>query len=361
MGADPVDRARAVRPGEELDIGRLDAALREKIPGLAGPITVEQFPSGHSNLTYLLHAGDRELVLRRPPFGARVKSGHDMGRECRILSRLVEVYPKVPRPLAYWDDPAVLGSPFYVMERVKGVVLRARPQEGLELSAGLMRRLSEAFVDNLAELHAVDLHASGLAELGHGEGYVERQIVGWTERWSRARTDDVPEVEQAAAWLAAHLPPQAGACLIHNDYKYDNVVLDPQDPARILAVLDWEMATVGDPLMDLGTALGYWVDPDDPAELRGLAFGPTALPGNLSRREVAERYARKSGRDVSELLFYYVYAQFKTAVIAQQIYARYKAGLTKDQRFAAFLHAVQVLGRMAVLAIDRGRVDRLGD
>jgi aminoglycoside phosphotransferase (APT) family kinase protein len=357
----PIDEPRAVRAGEELPAAALAAWLAPRVPGLAPPLTVEQFPSGHSNLTYLLRAGDRELVLRRPPFGAAIKTAHDMGREVRILSALAPVYPQAPRPLAACDDPGVIGAPFYVMERVRGVILRGpRPQAAAGLGPGVMRRLSTALVDTLVELHAVDAAAVGLADLGRPEGYVARQVGGWTERYLRAKTDEVPEVEAAAAWLAAHLPPESGAALIHNDFKYDNVVLDPADPTRIIAILDWEMATLGDPLMDLGTTLGYWIDPDDPPEHRLLPFGPTLLPGNLDRTEVVARYAERSGRPVGDVLFYYVFALLKIAVIAQQIYQRYREGHSHDPRFAAMIVGVRVLGQTAARALERGRIDRLG-
>lgn len=359
MSVDRIDQATAVRSGEELDVGKLEAFLSAQVPHLDGPISVEQFPAGHSNLTYLLHIADRELVLRRPPFGAKIKTAHDMGREYRILSRLVDVYPKVPRPLLYCEDRAVLGAPFYVMERLKGVILRSSPPKGLDLPPSLMRALSENLASNLVEIHTVDHEAAGLGDLGHPAGYVRRQIEGWTKRYRNARTDDIPDVERIAAWLADHMPPEAGASLIHNDYKYDNLVLAPDDLSRIIGVLDWEMATIGDPLMDLGTTLGYWVDPDDPEELRQLSFGLTTLPGNLGRRELAQRYAELSGLDLSNILFYFVYGLFKIIVIVQQIYARYKAGLTKDERFAMLIYVVHALSKAGVLALDKGRIDNL--
>jgi aminoglycoside phosphotransferase (APT) family kinase protein len=357
------DGTRPVRSGEELPGGVLAAWLAEHL-GVEGPIEVEQFPGGHSNLTYLLCAGGRELVLRRPPFGSQVKSAHDMGREYQILSRLYTAYPRAPRALAHCDDPALIGAPFYVMERVRGVILRhPEPPPGLELSPEKMRAVSEAVVDGLADLHAVDYRAAGLGDLGRPEGYVRRQVEGWTERWVRARTDDVPDVDRAAAWLAASMPPrsnqEAGAALIHNDYKYDNLVLDPDDLSRVVAVLDWEMATVADPLMDLGTSLGYWVDPDDHPVRRLMPAGPTTHPGNLSRAEVVERYCRRSGLDVSNILFYFVYGLFKIAVIAQQIYFRYQRGLTHDERFARMIGGVRVLGHTAARALDKGRIDQL--
>lgn len=359
MSADWADQAGAVRQGEELDVDRLGVYLSQHAPDLDGSIAVEQFPAGYSNLTYLLRLGERELVLRRPPLGAKIKTGHDMGREYRILSHLAGVYPQAPRPLLCCEDEAVLGAPFYVMERLKGVILRASVPQGLELSPALMRSLSENFVDNLVQIHGLDYEAAGLGELGRPAGYVKRQIEGWTRRYYNARTDDVPDVERAAAWLAERMPPEVGAALIHNDYKYDNLVLDPDDLSHIIGVLDWEMATLGDPLMDLGTTLGYWVDVDDPQEVQVLSFGLTTLPGNLDRRELAQRYAEQSGHNLSNILFYYVYGLFKIIVIVQQIYARYKAGLTQDERFAMMGYIVQVLGQVAVLAIEKGRIDDL--
>jgi aminoglycoside phosphotransferase (APT) family kinase protein len=369
------DRPGPVRPGEELPLAPLAAWLREHLPAVAGQDpadapdapgwTVEQFPGGHSNLTYLLRRGERELVLRRPPLGASVKTAHDMGREHRVLSRLPRHYAKAPRALAACDDPAVIGAPFFLMERVRGVILRRLPA-GAAPPPARLRAASEAAVDALAELHAVDPAAAGLADLGRPAGYAARQVSGWTERWRRASTDPVPEIDRAAAWLAEHLPRRApaaeeeAAAVIHNDFKLDNLVLTA-DLGTIVAVLDWEMATVGDPLMDLGTSLGYWLDADDEAALRRLPVGLTALPGNLSRAEVVERYARATGRDTSDVLFYYVFGLLKIAVIAQQIYDRYRRGLTRDPRFAALLDSVRLLGRTAAQALASRRIDRLWD
>jgi aminoglycoside phosphotransferase (APT) family kinase protein len=360
----PIDTSRPVRPGEEIDAAPLAVWLKERLPGIEGSIAIEQFPGGHSNLTYLLRFGDRELVLRRPPFGSKVKTAHDMGREFRVLSRLYAAYPKAPRALVHCDDPELIGAPFYVMERMRGVILRQqKPPAGIDLNPQRMRAISEAAVNGLAELHDVDYRAAGLEDLGHRQGYIARQVEGWSERWRRSRTDDIPDLDRAAAWLGGHQPPEtAESALLHNDYKYDNLVLDPAElerDVRIIAVLDWEMATVGDPLMDLGTSLGYWMDPDDAPALRLLPAGPTTLPGNLRRAEVVERYAAVTGRDVSNILFYYVQGLFKIAVIAQQIYFRYKQGLTKDERFAALIGAVRILGHTATQAIDKGRIDQL--
>jgi aminoglycoside phosphotransferase (APT) family kinase protein len=352
-----IDQAVAVRQGEELDLAALGAYLRAQIPDLeAAQLEVLQFPSGHSNLTYLLRIGERELVLRRPPFGAKIKTAHDMQREYHILACLSPVFSKAPPPLAYCADESVLGAPFYVMERLRGVILRGARPAGLELLPPVMQKLSENFVDNLVAIHRLDYQSAGLGSLGHPQGYARRQVEGWTQRYLNAKTDDIPEMLRVAAWLAEKLPPENPPALIHNDYKYDNLVLDPADLGQIIGVLDWEMATIGDPLMDLGTALGYWVDPTDPPELKALSFGLTMLEGNLTRRQVAERYAAQSGSDLVHLTFYYVYALFKIAVIVQQIYARYKAGFSHDERFAQMIDAVRVLSAAAVQAMLTGRV-----
>jgi aminoglycoside phosphotransferase (APT) family kinase protein len=354
-----VDSPRAVRAGEEIDAERLASYLAAHT-SIAGPLTIEQFPSGYSNLTYLVRTGQAEYVLRRPPVGVKISTAHDMAREHRVLQGLSRVWPRVPRPVAYCEDPSVLGAPFFVMERVRGLILRKLPPPGLTLGADGWRALSCAAVDTLAEIHGIDPTAAGLTELGRPEGYVARQVKGWTERWNKSRTDEVPEMEQLAAWLEAHRPAEAAAALVHNDFKYDNLVLDPAEPSRVLAVLDWEMATLGDPLMDLGTTLGYWAEPDDPPAWREQALGPSHLPGNLTRAEVVERYARKSGREVRQPVFYFGFGLLKLAVIGQQIYARWRRGLSTDERFAALIDTVRSCGRLALQAIDADRIDRLG-
>ena len=356
-----IDASQPVREGEDVDNARLLAYLGKQIHGLKGPLTVEQFPAGFSNLTYLLRTSDREFVLRRPPVGAKIKTAHDMSREYRILSHLHPVYHKVPRPLFFCQDEAVIGASFYVMERVRGIILRAHPPKGLELSPDTMRSLSVTFVENLVEIHQVDYEAAGLGDLGQPAGYVSRQIEGWTKRYYNARTDDVAVIERLASWLSEHLPHDSGrSALIHNDYKYDNVVLAPDELAKITAVLDWEMATIGDPLMDLGTALGYWVDRDDSEEWQRYGFGLTKLPGSLSRSELIEHYSRCIGMPISDIVFYYAYGLLKIAVIVQQIYARYRKGLTKDARFADLGGLVTACGTLASRAIEKGRIDSLG-
>ncbi|MCC6699712.1 MAG: phosphotransferase family protein [Candidatus Hydrogenedentes bacterium] len=351
----PIDGTAPVRAGEELDSASLERYLCDTLDGISGPLVIEQFPSGHSNLTYLIRAGDRELVLRRPPFGSTVKSAHDMGREYRVLSKLCRVYRPAPAPLAYCDDASVIGAPFYVMERLRGVILRSRKPQDISVEPGLARACCQSFIDNLADLHALDFRAIGLDALYKGEGYVERQVKGWSKRYRDSQTDDIPEIERLMDWLGTRVPADTGAVLIHNDYKFDNIVLDPDDLTRIIGVLDWEMATIGDPLADLGTSLGYWVEKNDD-EMHVVQCFMTTEPGAMTRLELAEAYAARTGRDISNLLFYYVLALLKLAVIVQQIYYRYKKGLTKDERFAVLIVMVQTLGRKAAAAIETGRV-----
>ena len=349
-----LDRAAPPREGEGLDTQKLSAFLSEHA-GLDGPIEVGQFPKGHSNLTYLLKVGDRELVLRRPPFGSKVKTAHDMGREHRILSALHGHYP-APRPIAMCDDESVLGAKFYVMERISGVILRKDFPPGATPSPDEVRRIHTSLVDRLAELHAVDVVKVGLGDLGKPEGYVERQVSGWTKRYEGSQTDDIAVVTDVAKYLAANLPKESGAALIHNDFKLDNVVLDPDDLGRVIGVLDWEMSTLGDPLMDLGTSVGYWLEAGDDAAMQMIRWAPTTVPGSLTRREVIDRYEAQTGRAVVNPVYYYAFGLWKTAVVLQQIYYRYKHGLTKDERFAPLIFAVKVLCDQAARAIETGRV-----
>lgn len=353
-----LDRARPVRAGEELDLEPVARFLREHVPELreTSEIVIEQFPSGHSNLTYLVRAGERQYVLRRPPFGSKVKSAHDMGREYKVLGKLHRVYPKAPEPLAFCEDESVLGAQFYVMRRIPGIILRKDLPPGLELTPAQVGAVHRALIDGLAELHALDPEAAGLDDLGKPSGYVERQVTGWTRRYGDSKTDDIPAVDELAKWLAEHRPPESGATLIHNDYKLDNVVLDADDPTRIVGVLDWEMATLGDPLMDLGTSLSYWVEATDSEPFHAIRWGPTMLPGSLTRVALAERYAEQSGRDLGNVLYYYCFGLFKTAVVLQQIYYRYAKGLTKDERFAPLIFGVRLLAERGVEALGKGKI-----
>jgi aminoglycoside phosphotransferase (APT) family kinase protein len=345
------DSSRPVRAGEELDLVRLEPYLRSHFPDLGGELVVRQFPSGHSNLTYFISLGEKEMVLRRPPFGSKVKSAHDMGREYHVLSKLHTAYP-TPKPLLHCTDESILGAPFYVMERVRGLVLRRNLPPELQLAPETARRLSESFIDHLAALHQLDYTALGLADLGKPQGYLERQVRGWIERYHGSQTHDLPEVGPLSAWLREHMPAHSAGTLIHNDYKFDNMLLDPSDITQVKAVLDWEMCTLGDPLTDLGTALAYWIDPGDPPEMQAVRWGPTIVPGMLSRAQLGERYAEKTGRDLSNIVFYYVFAIFKVGVIIQQIYYRYFHGLTKDERFASLGEVAKTLMRVGLRATE---------
>jgi aminoglycoside phosphotransferase (APT) family kinase protein len=354
--AAPQDQTTAVRPGEELDVARLEPFLRAHFPGESGALVVRQYPSGHSNLTYSLQIGSREMVLRRPPFGSKVKTAHDMGREFRVLSKLHAHYAPAPEVLVFCDDDSVLGSPFYLMEPIHGVILRSDVPAGLDFSLAIARRVSESFLDNLALLHSLDYSAIGLADLGKPQGYLERQVRGWIERYYGSKTHDIPEVETISKWIQQHMPGSSGAALIHNDYKYDNVVLDPSNLTRIIGVLDWEMCTIGDPLTDLGSALAYWVDASDSPEILETRWGPTTCPGSLTRAQLVQRYAQKMGRDVSNMAFYLVFARFKIAVIVQQIYYRYHQGLTHDHRFATMPHRIKLLLSAALRTAETGAI-----
>lgn len=338
------DQATAIRPGEELDLAKLESYLTAAIPGLCGPLTISQFPSGYSNLTYLLSTPGRELVLRRPPHGTKAKSAHDMSREYRVLSALKPLFPYCPQVLAFCDDPAVMGCQFYVMERIPGIIVRSKPPQGMDASPEVMAKLTARMMEVMAQLHAVDYKAAGLAELGKPEGYVRRQVEGWSKRYRDARTPDVPEGENVMAWLAAKMPGEvASPTIIHNDFKLDNLVLDAQDPLKVVGVLDWEMCTLGDPLMDLACTLAYWVQADDPSELLALVSMPTNLPGSLSRRQAVELYGQLTGRVMDQMDFYYCFGLFRLAVIAQQIYYRFYHGQTQDKRFAGLGPRVRAL------------------
>ncbi len=343
-----IDRPATVRKGEALETQAVERFLKDRLDGLNGPLDVTQFPSGFSNLTYMLRVGDRELVLRRPPFGSKARSAHDMGREYRILQALHPIFPYAPRPLAYTEDPAIMGCPFYVMERIKGIILRKDLPEGLHLSPHDARRLCQKLIDVQLELHAIDYRRAGLADFGRPEGYIQRQVEGWCRRYVAARTDDAPAFETIMAWLHDKMPTApVRAAVIHNDYKLDNVVLDPDNPLNIIGVLDWEMATIGDPLMDLGNSLAYWVQADDPAELQAIRLMPTNIPGALTRKELVSRYCAASGLPVDGFDFYYCFGLFRLAVIAQQIYYRYCHGQTRDPRFKNLIFAVHSLATAA--------------
>ncbi len=352
-----LDVPGAVRGGEELDGAKVDAFLKSAIPGLAGAPTIAQFPGGASNLTYLVSYPGRDLVLRRPPFGHKAKSAHDMLREAKVMRLLRPHYPVVPAVLATCDDPAVMGCDFYVMERIAGIIPRQDLPEGLGLDAPQTRRLCLAVLDKLVELHAIDPAAAGLAEIGRGEGYVQRQVEGWCGRFVASRTDDVRDFSAVMGWLQARRPAKEVAIrVIHNDFRFDNVVLDPADPFRVIGVLDWEMATLGDPLMDLGNALAYWVQPDDDEYFRLTRRQPTDAPGMLSRAEVIEYYAQRTGLPVQNFDFYMIFGIFRLAVIAQQIYKRHREGHAANPLFASFGPLVNYLEQRCTRRIAASRL-----
>jgi aminoglycoside phosphotransferase (APT) family kinase protein len=347
---------------DHVDFGALAAFLAahgEDVGG--GGVDVSRFPGGHSNLTYLLSLKNgRDLVLRAPPPGAHTVSGHDMLREAKVMRALRSSCDKVPRVVAICDDVATspLGAPFFVMEAQPGLILRHKAPSDVTLDVDVMRRLTTALCDELSGLHRIDASAPEIAALGKPEGYVQRQVDGWCARYEKARTDDVSDIDAIMAWLKKNVPqtPSGPPTVVHNDFKLDNVVVDNDDVTRVVSILDWELATVGEPLTDLGTTLAYWVQADDGDDVKALPMGLTHLPGALSRLEVAARWEQQTGREAKDLLFYYVLASFKVAVIAQQIYARYARGFSTDPRFAMLGFAVAVIAAKTTRALEKGSI-----
>ena len=356
----------AVRAGEELDLKALDSYLREHLgtessefdPGAA--IEIKQFPGGHSNLTYLIRYDDRELVLRRPPVGPVAPTAHDMPREYKLLSVIHPHFPLAPKPVLLCEDSSIIGVPFYLMERRRGLIVRFKVPAQIGENLDLRRRLSESVVDTLVALHAVDIDSSGIVQIGKPNGFVSRQVRGWADRWQRSKTGELPEMDRVIEWLIERIPADndAGATIVHNDCKLDNIMLDEQDPARVVAVLDWEMCTVGDPLVDVGLFLSYWTmkgasgDADQNSSLRAVTNGP----GWLTREEIIERYEAKTGRDLSRIVFYETFARFKVAVVIQQIYFRYVQGQTHDERFRNFDGLVRELSQEALELAERSGI-----
>ncbi len=333
-----------VRPDETLDEALLAAYLRGKLPGSENELTIRQFGGGAANLTYLLDYGAAQYVLRRPPLGPVAASAHDMGREYRVLSVLWRAFPYAPRAFLFCDNPAVIGAPFFVMERRQGVVVRRSLPDAFAGQPDAPRRMSEALVDALAAFHAVDYAALGLADLGKPDGFIARQIEGWFRRWGAAQTHDLADMDRAYTWLRANVPPSAGVSLVHNDYKLDNVMLAADDPGRVVAIFDWDMCTLGDPLSDLGALLTYWTEPSDPPYLQATAMMPLG-GGFLSRDELVARYAAKSGRALGDIAFYHALGLFRLTVIVAQIFIRYQRGQTQDARFAAMEQMIPLLAR----------------
>jgi aminoglycoside phosphotransferase (APT) family kinase protein len=340
-----------MRDGEVIPIDVLQNYLRGKLDGAEAGVELQQFPNGHSNLTYLLRTGGRDYVLRRPPLGPVAPKAHDMVREYHVLRAVNPHFPQAPRAILLCEDPAVLGAPFFVMERRRGVVLRAGIPAQIAAVAAHPRLIGEAFLDTLVRLHAIDVSADDVRGLGRPEGYVERQVRGWADRWERAKTAEVSGMDHVVRWLAARVPQPLGPTLIHNDYKLDNIMLAAGRPDRIEAVLDWEMATIGDPLSDFGLTLCYWTWATDP-EVRVAGIPAlTAAPGWYTRDQLVDRYAERTGRDVTHIGYYEVLGVFKLAVIIQQIYCRFHRGQTHDGRFENFgTRAMGLAKRAAWLA-----------
>ena len=353
-----IDTPTAVRQGEELDLIKLNDFIKSQLPNFEQITEVSQFPGGYSNLTYFLKTSNCEYVLRRPPVGAKdIKGGHDMAREYKILTAIKSIgYEKIPNPIIFTDDEAVMGYPFYIMDRVQGIILRAKDAPKLiqTIAPAEIRKLSEALCDNLAALHAIDIESTGLVHIGKPKGYIQRQVEGWHKRYVASQTDEIAAMDILAAWLKENLPDEGKPTLIHNDYKYDNVVLNANNLSEIIAVLDWEMTTVGDPLMDVGTSLSYWAEANDGAFEK--TFNLSWVEGNLTRQEFAERYAEKSGRDLSNILYFYVFGLFKNSVVIQQIYSRYKKRLTTDPRFADLIFGVKALSKKGMKSVESGKM-----
>lgn len=348
------DQSTQVRPGEELDAALIDPYLKASIPGLSGTPVISQFPGGASNLTYLLSYPDREFVLRRPPFGQKAKSAHDMGREFRILNQLNSGFPDRPKAYVHCTDESLIGGEFYVMDRVKGIILRSDLPPELGLDSQRTEALCKSFIDRLVELHQVDYTACGLADLGKPEGYVQRQIEGWSARYEKALTPDAPRWEAVIAWLREKMPADhPRPAIVHNDYRFDNVILDADNPMRIIGVLDWEMTTLGDPLMDLGNTLAYWIEAGDPAPVQLMRRQPSNAPGMLTRRQFVDYYAERAGLQIDNFDFYYTYGLFRLAGIVQQIYYRFFHGQTQDKRFAQFVHMNKLLEHMSLQVIGK--------
>jgi len=334
----------AVRPGEELNVPAVDAWLKALVPSLEGTPEVTQYSGGASNWTYRLKYANRDLVLRRPPAGTKAKSAHDMAREYTVQKALEPAYPAVPTMVGLCQDPAVLGADFYVMERIEGLIPRKHLPRELTLDKEQTRRLCLNVISRLVELHSVNAAAVGLSSLGKGPGYPKRQIEGWSDRYEKARTWNVLSFRYVRDWLAANTPEDVATCVIHNDWRMDNVVLDPAEPTRIIGVLDWEMATLGDPLMDLGNAMAYWIHADDNFLLRATRRQPTHLSGMLRREEVVEYYLDQMKLKPANWTFYEVYGLFRLAVIVQQIYYRYHHRQTRNPAFKNFWVLANYLG-----------------
>ena len=354
------DNTLEVRKEEALNMDNLKQFLYKNnlIDNLKNELQIRRFSGGLSNLTYLLKTDAKEYVLRRPPFGA-VKRGHDMAREFKVLSKLQKEFYKIPKAHVFSKDMSIIGSPFYIMDKVDGIIITTKEAKKREINEIGFKEMSNTWLDTFVELHQVDYKAADLIDLGKPEGYVERQITNWSKQYENAKTDDIVESEFVMKWLQSNQPNQYEHSLIHNDFKYDNVMFKDDTWKEIGAVLDWEMCTLGDPLMDLGTSLSYWITESDLDVLKKGLGSPTMFKGNPSRLEMVEMYSKKSGKSIDNLVFYYVYGLFKLAVIVQQIYYRYRKGFTSDARFKNLNQHTQLLFTIAKQAIQKNKIDQL--
>lgn len=355
-----------VRAGEELDVVALECYLRDELGSelvskeQRAKFEIAQFPGGHSNLTYSIRYGDCEFVLRRPPVGPVAPTAHNMPREYKLLSVINPHFPLAPKPVLLCEDNSVIGVPFYLMERRRGLIVRFKVPAEIGEDIALRRRLSESVVDTLVALHAVDIQSSGIIQIGKPTGFVARQIRGWADRWQRSKTGELPEMDRVIGWLTDRIPGDndPDATIVHNDFKLDNIMLAASDPSRLVAVLDWEMCTVGDPLVDVGLFLSYWTmkgtsgEADKNSSLRAVTNGP----GWMTREEIIERYEARTGRDLSRIVFYETFARFKVAVVIQQIYFRYAQGQTRDERFRNFDGLVRELSREALNLAEQSTI-----
>lgn len=344
-----------VRKGEEFDQVALKQYLEEHIFDFPQdhPLEVKQFPSGFSNLTYLIRCGTWEAVMRRPPFGPLPPKAHDMKKESEFLKRLYPVFPVVPKPYVFCEDNSILGVPFYIMERKTGVVLNETFPDGYEVTKDLCVSVSHCVVDSLARLHEVDYKKADLSQFGYPEGFLQRQVNGWIKRYENSKThDDVPYFDKLSNWFIHHIPTPQDACVIHNDYKLNNMLLS-EDLTQVNAILDWEMATIADPLFDLAGALGYWIEHNDSELLKTSIPTITTTPGFITREEFIHRYSLKTGKDIPSLHFYMAFVYFKLAVVFQQIYYRYKSGQTTDERFSKLDENVRNLMTHAYLVSQK--------
>ncbi|MBT8184039.1 MAG: phosphotransferase family protein [Eudoraea sp.] len=351
---------RAVLEGEELHEKNLKDYLYKHnlIQNVKNELEVRQFYNGYSNLTYLLRIEQKEYVLRRPPFSAP-KRGHDMGREYKVLYNLQSVFNKSPKVFVHCDNKDIIGAPFYIMEKVDGIILTAKAANELKIIPSDFRTIADSWLNTFVELHQIDYEAAALGELGKPQGYVKRQVTNWGKQYLVAKTEEVAAADKVMAWMEEHQPEHYQYSLIHNDFKYDNIVFSDNLWKNVAAILDWEMCTLGDPLMDLGTSLGYWTTSEDADFIKYGLPSPTVMKGNPSRSEIVQQYARKSGRNIDHLTFYYAYGLFKIAVIAQQIYYRYKLGHTSDERFAKLNVTAALCCQTAWQAIQKNKIDDL--